>query len=76
MVATVGRGAVGDGRQSALGWRGGEEVCSLNGLLSFKLVFNCSLIVQLTMVTWSACLTFWIEGRPKIVGEVRERFAP
>ena len=76
VVATVGRGAVGDGRQSALGWRGGEEVCSLNGLLSFKLVFNCSLIVQLTMVPWSACLISWIEGKPRIVGVVRERFMP
>ena len=38
VVATVGRGAVGDGRQSALGWRGGEEVCSSNILLDFKLV--------------------------------------
>ena len=26
--ATVGQGAVGDGRPSGLGWRGKEEVCS------------------------------------------------
>ena len=28
VLATVGRGAVGDGRQSGLGWRGRKEVCS------------------------------------------------
>ena len=28
--ATVGQGAVGDGRQSGLGWRGRKEVCSSN----------------------------------------------
>ena len=38
VVASGGRGAVGDGRQSALGWRGGDEVCSFNVLLSVKLV--------------------------------------
>ena len=27
VVATVGRGAVGDGRQSSQGWRGRKEVC-------------------------------------------------
>ena len=28
VMATVGQGAVGDGRPSGLGWRGKEEVCS------------------------------------------------
>ena len=74
VVATVGRGVVGDGRQSSQGWRGGEEVCLLNGLFSFKSVFNCSRIVQLTKVPWSVCLIFWTVNKPKIVGEVRERF--
>ena len=30
VLATVGKGAVGDGRQSGLGWRGRKEVCSSN----------------------------------------------
>ena len=38
VVASGGRGAVGEGRQSALGWRGGDEVCSFYVLLSVKLV--------------------------------------
>ena len=56
VLATVGRGVVGDGRQSGLGWRGRKEVCLSNVLLYFKLVLYFSLIVLETK-GWCACLT-------------------
>ena len=73
VVATVGRGAVGDGRQSAHGWRRGEEVCSSNVLLDFKLVFNFSPIVLETM-GWCASLTSLTGSMEKTVGVVQAKW--
>ena len=67
VVATVGRGAVGDGRQSALGWRGGDEVCSFFVLLAnatcFWQLFRPSAPDYKTYIFGIALqfLTIWLE---------------